>query len=91
MEFFIVIANIDECSKNVRREDHLECLAILFDRIHEAQAPEAMQLEFVLDLDILLRVFEILLCLFFLSQSWAVVHQDLADDVCSVKSNLDIV
>jgi hypothetical protein len=91
MEFLVVIPDIDERTKDVWREDHLESLAILLDGVHEAQAPEAVQLELVLDLDVLLWVFKVLLCFFFLGQSWAVVHQDLADDVRSMESNLDVV
>ena len=91
MEFLVVISNIDECSEYIGWEYHFEGLPILLYRVKEAQTPEAVQLEFVLNLNIFLRVIEVSLGFFTFIDARAVVHENLANDMRTVKSNLDIV
>ena len=91
MELLVIIPNVYECSEYIGWEYHLEGFPILLYGVEEAQTAEAMQLEFMLDFDIFLWVIEVCLGLFTFIDSRTVLHQDLADNMSAMKSNLDVI
>ena len=91
MEFFVIVPYVDECSKNIRWENHFESFPVLLYRVEEAQTPQAVELQLVLDLHIFLGIVEVGLGLLTFTDSWAVVHQYLSYYVRSVQSDLDVV
>ena len=91
MELLVIIPNVYECSEYIGWEYHLEGFPILLYGVEEAQTAEAMQLEFMLDFDIFLWVIEVCLGLFSLINPRAVLHQNFADNMSAMKSNLDVI
>ena len=85
LKVFIEVANVDECSENFWRKDQLEGLPVLLNGVQEPKGPKAVQLDFVLELNVLALVgavgynFYSFLLLFFPNklvfyQHWTIVH-----------------
>ena len=91
MELLVIIAYINERPENIWWEDHLEGFSILLNRVQKSKAPQAVELKFVLYFDIFLRIVKVSLCLLVFVDPWTVVHKNFANDVGSMKPNLDIV
>ena len=91
MELLVIIADINECPENIWWEYHLEGFPILLNRVQKPEAPQAMELKFVLYFDIFLRIVKVSLGLLVFVDPWTMIHKNFANDVCPVKPNLDIV
>ena len=91
MELLVIIADINECPKNIWWEYHLEGLSVLLNRVQESKAPQTVELKFVLYFDIFLRIVKVSLGLLVFIDPWTMIHKNFANDMGPVKPYLDIV
>ena len=85
LEIFVEITNIDEGPKNAVRENHLERLPILLNRVKEPETSETMELQLMLYLYVLRWTLYVLLrCLTQLVECWTVLHQDLTNNMSTM-------
>ena len=90
MELFVVIPYVNESSKYIWWEDHFESLPVFLHRVKETETSKAVKLEFMLDFNIFLWIIKVLFCFAFID-CWAMIHQNLANNMSSIKSNLDVI
>ena len=91
LKVLVVVADIDEGSEQVWRENNFEGLPVLLDGVEETKAAQAVHLQLVLHFQVLTRVVRYVDLLRLLVKRGTVVHQQLANYVSSMKPDLNVI